>query len=95
MSEKREIATFQLAVLRTELSNSRALLSYMQASIALLVSAIAFMNLFNLSQILHLGCWLLIILATLVVARGIFLYRKTKSLIEDQKSLVNGVAEME
>ena len=90
MSEKREIATFQLAVLRTELSNSRTLLSYTQASIALLVSAIAFMNLFNLSQILHLGCWLLIILAVVVVARGIFLYRKAKSLIENQKSLVNG-----
>lgn len=91
MSEKREIATFQLAILRTELSNSRALLSYAQASIALLVSAIAFMNLFNLSEILHLGCWLLIILAIVVVARGIFLYRKTRSLIEDQKGLVNGV----
>lgn len=91
MSEKREIATFQLAVLRTELSNSRALLSYTQASIALLVSAIAFMNLFKLSQILHLGCWLLIILAIVVVARGMFLYRKTKSLIEKQGSLVNGL----
>lgn len=39
MSEKREEAMFQLAILRTELSNSRALLSYTQASIALLVSA--------------------------------------------------------
>ncbi|MBK9214691.1 MAG: DUF202 domain-containing protein [Chloracidobacterium sp.] len=90
MSEKLEIATFQLAVLRTELSNSRTLLSYTQASIALLVSAIAFMNLFNLSQILHLGCWLLIILAVVVVARGIFLYRKAKSLIENQRTSVSG-----
>ncbi len=89
MSETRELATFQLAVLRTELSNSRALLSYTQASIALLVSAIAFMNLFDLSQILHLLCWLVIILAIIVFARGIFRYRRTRALIEHHRSLVN------
>lgn len=90
MSVKREIATFQLAVLRTELSNSRALLSHIQASIALLISAMALMKLFDFSFILYLCCWLLIILAIAILSRGIFLYWKTKSLIENQKSLVNG-----
>lgn len=81
MSEKREIATFQLAVIRTELSNSRSLLSHTQASLAMLVTAIAVMKLFDLSSLLFLCCWLLILSAIVVFVRGIILYRKTKLLI--------------
>lgn len=87
MSEEREKATFDLAVVRTELSNSRTLLSYAQASITLLLTGIALMKLFDYSLALYLCCWLLIALAVAVIARGIFLYRKTKTLIEKQKQL--------
>ena len=89
MSAERERATFELAVIRTELSNSRALLSHMMAAITLLVSAIAFMKLFEYSLFLYICCWLFIIAAVTLITRGIYLYRKTNRRIEKQKGSVN------
>lgn len=89
MAGDNETATFHLAVLRTELANSRTLLAHIQASIALLVSAIAFMKLFDLYLIFYVCCWLLIVVAIAVICRGIFLYRKTKLWIEKQKEIAD------
>ena len=90
MSEKRETATFALAVIRTELANSRALISHIQAAIALVISAIAFMNLFQYSLFLYICCWLFIIFAIVLFVRGIYLYRTTNRRIDEQKRSVNG-----
>lgn len=89
MSAERERATFELAVIRTELSNSRALLSHTMAAITLVISAIAFMKLFEYSLFLYICCWLFIIAAIAILARGIHLYRKTKLSIEKQKLSVS------
>jgi uncharacterized membrane protein YidH (DUF202 family) len=91
VSEKSDSATFQLAVLRTELSNSATLLSHTQASIGLMVSALAFMKLFDSYLIFDLCGWIFIILATGVFTRGVLLYRKTKTQIEEEKSFFRGI----
>lgn len=88
MSAERERATLELAVIRTELANSRTFMSYTLAAITLLVSGIAFMKLFEYSLFLYICCWLFIIAAVGLFTRGVFLYRKTKRLIEKQKQPV-------
>ena len=89
MSDKSDSATFQLAVLRTELSNSATFLSHTQAAIGLMISALGFMKLFDSYLIFDLCGWFFIILAGAVFTRGLLLYRKTGSLIEQEKVLVN------
>lgn len=88
MSEKSDKATFQLAVMRTELSNSATLLSHTQASIALMISGLAFMKLLDSYLVFDLCGWFFIILAIGTLSRGILLYRKTKKRIENEKALI-------
>lgn len=85
MSDQSDNATLQLAILRTELSNSTTFLSHTQAAIGLMVSALAFMKLFDSYLIFDLCGWIFIILATGVFTRGVLLYRKTKLQIEEEK----------
>lgn len=89
MSEKTERATFHLAVMRTELSNSATLLSHTQASIALMISGLAFMKLLDSYLVFDLCGWFFIALSIGVLSRGVFLYRKTRNRIENEKGFVN------
>ncbi len=73
----------QLAILRTELANTRTMLSHTTASIGLLISGIAFMKLFDSYVILDICGWSFIFAALTVFLRGIVLYRKTKRIIRE------------
>lgn len=88
MSEKSDQATFHLAVMRTELSNSATLLSHTQASIALMISGLAFMKLLDSYLFFDFCGWFFIILSISTLSRGIFLYRKTKKRIENEKAFI-------
>jgi uncharacterized membrane protein YidH (DUF202 family) len=86
MPEKGDAATFHLAVLRTELANSSTLMSHIRASIGLLITAVGFMKLLDSYLIFDLCGWLFILMALAVTLRGILLYRKTRSKIENEGS---------
>lgn len=88
MSEKSDQATFRLAVMRTELSNSATLLSHTQASIALMISGLAFMKLLDSYLVFDLCGWFFIVLSISTLFRGILLYRKTKKRIKNEKVLI-------
>lgn len=91
---KNDTATFQLAVLRTELSNSTTLLSHTQASIALMLSGFGFLKLFDLF-IFDL-CGLFFLLSSIgVFARGVFLYRRTKKAIEGERNQIIRIIDVE
>jgi|CXWL01.1.fsa_nt_gi membrane protein CcdC involved in cytochrome C biogenesis len=82
-----ESSTFELALVRTELSNSSTLLAHTQAFVGLLISAIAVSKYLGSSWVFDLCGILFVILAFAVLARGAFLFRKTSRLIESKKSL--------
>lgn len=84
MPDKGDAATFHLAVLRTELANSSTLMSHIRAAIGLLITAVGFMKLLDSYLIFDLCGWLFIFMAVGVSIRGIFLYRKTRSKIENE-----------
>ncbi len=91
---RNDTATFQLAVLRTELSNSTTLLSHTQASIALMLSGLAFLKLFDLF-IFDL-CGLFFLLSAIgVFVRGVFLYRRTKKAIEGEREQIIRISDFE
>jgi uncharacterized membrane protein YidH (DUF202 family) len=76
-----DIANLKLAILRTELSNSRTLLAHTQASVGLLISAIAVSKLFDSSWIFDVCGMFFLLLAFVMLIRGIVLFRKTKLVI--------------
>lgn len=85
MSDVSEESVFQLAVLRTELSNSSTLLAHMQGSMALLISAIGvakFLDSFWLFDLCGVG---LTGMSFFVFLRGILLFRRTNVRIRDEK----------
>jgi uncharacterized membrane protein YidH (DUF202 family) len=86
MSEISDKATFQLAVMRTELSNAATMLSHTQAALGLMLSGLAFMKLLDSYLLFDFCGWFFIILSIGVLSRGIFLYRKTKNRIEKEKT---------
>ncbi len=89
MSDVSEASVYQLAVLRTELSNSSTLLAHMQGAVAFLISAIGvakFLDSFWLFDLCGFG---LTGLAFFVFLRGIRLFRRTRSTIEEEKANVH------
>lgn len=89
MVKNTEDATFQLAVMRTELSNSRTLLSHTQAAIGLMISGVAFMKLLDSFLLFDLCGWFFLLLSAGTISRGIYLYRKTKNQIAIEKTVLS------
>jgi uncharacterized membrane protein YidH (DUF202 family) len=83
-----EESTFHLAVVRTEIANATTMLSHVQGSVALLISAIGvakFLDSFWLSDLCGIG---LVVASVTVLIRGIRLYHRTKNKIENEKKQV-------
>jgi uncharacterized membrane protein YidH (DUF202 family) len=72
----------ELSLIRTKLSNTRTLLSHTKAAIGLIISSLAFIKLFDSYLIFDICGWTFMGLAILVMIRGFFVYRKTKSAID-------------
>lgn len=89
MKEKSDSAQFHLSLIRTELSNSRTMLAHMQAFVGLLISAIGVSKFLDSSWIFDACGFLLVVVAFAVLFRGALLYRKTKALIETEKTSVS------
>ena len=70
-----------LSILRTNLSNTRTMLSHTKASIGLVISALGFMKLFDSYLIFDICGWTFIALAIFVFLRGLYVYRNTKEVI--------------
>ncbi len=80
-----ESSTFELALVRTELSNSSTLLAHTQAFVGLLISAIAVSKYLESSWIFDLCGFFFVLLAFGVLIRGIVLFRRTSRMIESRK----------
>lgn len=87
MSSVIETSTFELAVLRTELSNSATMLAHTQGFVGLLISAIAVSKYLESSWVFDVCGIVFVVLAFVVLARGAFLFRKTSRAIESKKRL--------
>lgn len=91
MSDVSEASVYQLAVLRTELSNSSTLLAHMQGAVALLISAIGvakFLDSFWLFDLCGIG---LTGMSFFVFFRGVRLFRRTRLMIEAEKASVQRI----
>lgn len=83
-----ESSTFQMAILRTEMANSRTMLAHMQGAIGLMISGIGFMKLFESYLFFDICGWSFLALAVAVLARGTTLYIRTKmEIAEERKAL--------
>lgn len=80
-----ETSTFELAIIRTELSNSSTLLAHTQGSVGLLISAIAVSKYLESSWIFDLCGIFFVVLAIAVLVRGLSLFRRTTNLIASRK----------
>jgi len=84
---------FILAVLRTELSNTTTLLSHTQGFVGLIISAIGVSKFLDSSWIFDLCGMLFVVLAFVVLGRGLILFRNTKQMIESEKDKASVVFE--
>ena len=91
MSDTIESATFELAVLRTELSNSATMLAHTQGFVGLLISAIAVSKYLESSWVFDVCGIVFVVLAFAVLARGVFLFRQTTRVIGSKKRLLRPV----
>lgn len=90
MSNKSSLGAFHLAVMRTQLSNSRTMLSHIHASIGLLLSGLGFLKFFEPSIVFGFCGWFFIFLSIGVLFRGILLYRRTRLLIKTEENSFTG-----
>ncbi len=83
--EKRSVENLVLAIVRTELANRRTLLSYLNTSIALLVSGVGLMRLSGSNWLERIG--IALIPVSLVVAIvGVYDYLALRRSIEAEKA---------
>lgn len=83
-----ESSTYELAVLRTELSNSSTLLAHAQGFVAFVISAIGLTKFLDPFWFYDLCSGGLLALGVAVLVRGIVTYKRTTSKIRREKGYV-------